>query len=158
MLTPQQTIALKSIAAASVIAEHATGCPSALSAAQAILESGWLQHCPGNNCFGIKATDSHENYTLTQEFVAGQYVTEKLAFEAYPTLADCFTAHARLIQGGPYSDAWRAYEEDRNLNELIQGIAHIYATAPNYATQVYSLAHSTTVLAAIAQARGSSVS
>ena len=43
------------IAQAAVAAEKATHCPAELQAAQCILETGWLAHAPGNNCFGIKS-------------------------------------------------------------------------------------------------------
>jgi flagellum-specific peptidoglycan hydrolase FlgJ len=153
-LSPQQTTFLQLAAQAAVLAEIATGCPSALSVAQAVLESGWGKACPGNNVFGIKATDPNATYQITREFLNGQWQTMKLAFESYPTLADCFTAHAKLIQGGRYSTAWHQYEQDHNLDGLILGIAGIYATDPGYASNILSLAHSAAVTAAIAQARG----
>jgi flagellum-specific peptidoglycan hydrolase FlgJ len=40
---------------AAVAAEAASGIPAELSAAQCILESGWLEFAPGGNPFGIKA-------------------------------------------------------------------------------------------------------
>src|SRR6476660_7388079 len=43
------------IAQAAVASENATACPAELQAAQCILETGWLKHAPGNNCFGIKS-------------------------------------------------------------------------------------------------------
>lgn len=45
----------KTIAEAAVATERATGCPAEVLFGQCALESGWLQHAPGNNCFGIKA-------------------------------------------------------------------------------------------------------
>lgn len=45
----------KTIAEAAVATERAAGCPAEVLFAQCALESGWLQHAPGNNCFGIKA-------------------------------------------------------------------------------------------------------
>ena len=42
------------IAQAAVACEAATGLPGSVVAAQCILESGWLEHAPENNCFGIK--------------------------------------------------------------------------------------------------------
>src|SRR5438477_8715451 len=46
---------LRLIAEAAVASERSTGCPAELQAAQCILETGWLKHAPGNNCFGIKS-------------------------------------------------------------------------------------------------------
>lgn len=45
---------LQRIAEASVYSEKLTGLPAEFTLAQCALESGWLDHCPGNNPFGIK--------------------------------------------------------------------------------------------------------
>ena len=152
-MTPEQSIALVRIALAAVQAENETGCPAELSAAQCILESAWLTVCPGCNAFGIKATDSHETYQLTKEFLNGQWETTRAAFEAYDSLAECFIAHARLIQGGRYASVWQAYTQDHDLDALIRGVCGIYATDPDYAQEVLTLAHGPHVTAAIQQAR-----
>ena len=157
-LTPQQMDALVSIAQSAVIAERATGCPAELSAAQCILESKWLERSPGNNCFGIKATDSNESYQVTKEFLNGEWKEQVAAFEAYPTLQDCFIAHGRLLtEGKPYADAFEQYREDPNhdLDTLIGAVARRYATDPEYASAVMELAHGPHVIAAIAGARAS---
>ena len=152
---PDQTqlIALDEIARAAVASESATGMPAAVTAAQCIIESSWLMVCPGNNCFGIKATDTSETYQFTHEYIDGKWEEEKLAFEAYPTLAACFTAHARLLQGGRYAASWAAYMATKNINAFIRDIGPIYATAPRYAIQVIVLAQEQAVTAAIARAR-----
>jgi hypothetical protein len=71
-MTPEQQVTVARIAAAAVQAEQSTGCPAEITTAQCILESGYLQHAPGNNCFGIKAyagcfgtqlIDTHEWFT-----------------------------------------------------------------------------------------------
>lgn len=152
-MTAEQMEALGRIARAAVEAEAQTACPAELSAAQAILESGWLKAAPGNNCFGIKATDEHATYQVTKEYLNGQWKTLRLAFEAYGSLTDCFLAHARLIQGGRYADAWRVYEQSHDLAGLVDGIAGIYATDPGYAKQVKQLAAAPYVAAAVMQIR-----
>ena len=55
MLTPSQVQFLTAAASAAVSCEKITGVPAALTVAQAVFESGWGSHCPGCNCFGIKA-------------------------------------------------------------------------------------------------------
>ena len=164
MLTPEQLSALQTIASAAVAAERATGCPAELSTAQCIVESSWLTVCPGNNCFGIKATDSICTYCLTKEYLNGKWESPTLAFEAYPALSDCFAAHARLLQGGVYAAAWAAYqstpldlESERravDLDAYITGISKHYATDPTYASKIITLAHGPHVTAAIQAARG----
>ncbi len=163
MPTPEQLSALQTMAAAAVAAERATGCPAELSTAQCIVESSWLTVCPGNNCFGIKATDSNCTYCLTKEYLNGEWSSPTLAFEAYPALSDCFAAHARLLQGGVYAAAWEAYQQalatDKiggvdPLDTYITGISKHYATDPDYASKIITLAHGPHVGAAIAAARG----
>ena len=163
MLTETQLSALQTMAAAAVAAERATGCTAELSTAQCIVESSWLTVCPGNNCFGIKATDTNCTYCLTKEYLNGEWSSPTLAFEAYPALSDCFAAHARLLQGGVYAAAWAAYQETRvddtdtglhALDSYITAISKHYATDPDYASKIITLAHGPHVTAAIAAARG----
>jgi flagellum-specific peptidoglycan hydrolase FlgJ len=162
MLTIEQKKNLKLMAEAAVASEKATGCRAEVSVAQCILESGWLKVAPGNNCFGIKDTDRYPGaqYLFTKEYANGEWQTLKLAFEAYPTLADCFTDHARLITGGfippkknCYGAAFEAYKLDGDLDKFIRGIAKYYATAPTYADQIIQLAHAEYVVDAVAAAR-----
>src|SRR5437660_12429141 len=54
LMLDTQKANLGRIAEAAVASERSTGCPAELQAAQCILETGWLNHAPGNNCFGIK--------------------------------------------------------------------------------------------------------
>src|SRR6478672_2840811 len=54
-MSETQRTNLGRIAEAAVASEQSTGCPAELQAAQCILETGWLNHAPGNNCFGIKS-------------------------------------------------------------------------------------------------------
>jgi flagellum-specific peptidoglycan hydrolase FlgJ len=157
-MTPEQSVALRRIAEAAVAAERETGCPAEISAAQCILESAWLQVAPGNNCFGIKARASGDcQYRLTKEYVNGEWKSQKLAFATYPTLAACFSAHARLLQSGPYAPAWRRYQADHDLDAYIRGIAEHYATDPGYEQKVPQLAHGPHLTAMVAEARQKAV-
>lgn len=159
MLTNAQRLANDLlIAVAAVKSQEATGCPAALSAAQCDFESGHLERCPGNNCFGIKV-DSHGSgvqYILTHEYIDGSYEQMPLAFEKYDSLADCFADHARLIQSGVYAPAWQAYDASpkgsEDLDRYIAGVAHFYATDPKYCVEITAQAHSDSVRNAIAKA------
>lgn len=158
MLTPAQKSALQQIAAASVVAEKKTGCPAELSAAQAILESGWLQRAPGNNCFGIKANSraAGQQYVFTHEVEFGESHPARLAFATYPTLADCFEDHAWLIKhGDAYATAWAFYKAQPNLDALIAGIAPHYATDPTYTEKITRIAHGPDLAKALSTARQS---
>ncbi len=161
------------IAAASVACERSTGCPAELSAAQCALESGWLKHAPGNNCFGIKMARRHARTQLlaTSEVLRrdqmepGDVILEHLAggrvrvrgkraFAAYDSLADCMIDHARLITTAAcYGRAWQQYQADRNLEALIRNIAGTYATDPQYASKLLAMIHKPELQAAIVAAR-----
>lgn len=155
MLTSVQQAALLKISQASVETERSVGCPAEMSAAQAIFESDWLDVCPGNNCFGIKA-DAHGSgvqYCLTHEYLNGEWEEMPQAFETYSSLADCFTDHARLIQSGVYAPAWDRYQKDHDLHAYIVGVAIHYATNPSYAAMISTTTLSVTVQQAIQAAR-----
>ena len=155
-LQTSQLLALNQIAAAAVACDNETGVPAEISAAQCILESAWLTRMAAPcNCFGIKATDSNQAYCITHEYLDGSWQTCKVAFEAYPDLAACFAAHARLILAcKPYRAAWEQYLTDHDLDGLIRGIAPVYATDPNYTQELLTLAHGPHVTAALEAARG----
>lgn len=157
MPSPEQLAILnQQIAPAAVECERSTGLPAELTTAQCIFESGWLAHCPGNNCFGIKA-DAHGSgvdYVQTREWKTGAYITEPLAFETYASLTDCFVDHARLItEGTPYHAAWSQYAVDHNRGRLMLAIGPIYATAPGYGQQISAEAQTWYVTAALQDAR-----
>lgn len=162
LTTEQKDRNLKLIARASVIAELRTGCPAVVSAAQCILESGWLRVAPGNNCFGIKNTDRFvgEQYTITKEWINGEWKIKRLAFEVYPTLEDCFTDHAYLITGGfpgakrnCYAPAFATYQATHDLGQFITGISKYYATDPEYDAKITRLVCDRRVIVAIEEAR-----
>ena len=162
-LTPEQKQeVLAKVAEASVAAEHETGCPAELSAAQCILETGWLQHYPDNNCFGIKDTDRYPGavYVFTKEFLNGEWVTKKLAFESYPTLTDCFIDHGLLLTGGfdihrpnCYRAAFTSYMEEADVEAFARRIAKYYATDPAYADLIIKLMRMESLQTAIATAQ-----
>ena len=134
-LTPSQLQRLSAAAVSAVACEQSTGLPAEISVAQWADESGWGVHAPGNNCFGIKPFAGCQTQSLfTWESVGGKRVDERLLFAAFPTLAACFEKHADLITTGEhYIAAWTRYQASRNLVDLINGIAPIYASDPGYA-------------------------
>ena len=152
-MTPKQEIALEEIAKAAVQSERSTGVPAEVTAAQCILESNWLTVAPQNNCFGVKHTSGPDNYCLTSEYVNGLWQRKQLDFQAYPSLADCFNAHATLLKCGPYTPAWERFQDDRNLDAFIVGISLHYATDPGYSAKIRMLANGLSVVAAVRSAR-----
>ena len=174
---------LRLIAQAAVASEKATRCPAELQTAQCILETGWLAHAPGNNCFGVKSYTGEFGRQLlsTREWFNAQDLSRFLAlgdgrtaaaaiplqhdargrtlyhvqdwFATFATLGDCFARRAALFITGPYQPFANAYFADGNLEALVHGIAPIYATDPSYADKVLSLIHNADVAAALARAR-----
>lgn len=183
MLTPRERAALTEIAAAAVESERSSGVPAELTAAQCILESGWLAHSPLNNCFGIKEypgcfgtqlLPTEEWFTETQanQFLAlGNGRAAKLhepletngdkrlydvldLFATFPSLSACFAYHDLLLTSLPvYSPAWAAWKIFHDLPRLIDDIGPIYATSPDYASTIKSLAFSPALAEALRLAR-----
>lgn len=177
--------AIKAIAEASVAATRGKDCPAELVAAQAILESGWLQAAPGNNCFGIKAVKGAANRQLlrTTEWFTEEEVAKWLAadggrtaelaipvqadqrgrhrytckdwFATFPTLADCFARRVELFGKGQYAPYARDYATSRDFPTMVRNISRIYATDPNYADKVLGIVRRPDVLQALEEARKS---
>jgi flagellum-specific peptidoglycan hydrolase FlgJ len=74
-------------------------------------------------------------------------------FADYDSLDASCQDYAWLItEGDPYSQAWRQYQRDRILAELIGAVARIYGTAPAYAALAEKIVAQSNVLAAIVRA------
>jgi flagellar protein FlgJ len=147
---------LEAAALQAVACEKSTELPADLTVAQWALESGWGAHEPGNNCFGIKAYPGCYGVQClrTCEVVNGitRFVNQE--FATFASLADCFSKHAILIcEGKPYEHAWQEYKSSGNVLALIQCIAPIYSSAPNYADLLMDILAMPEVTAAIASAR-----
>ena len=119
-----------------------------ITAAQAILESGWgsseLAKAPNNNLFGIKDSEdwNGESVTvLTQEYVNGGNITVNAAFRKYASWNDSVVDHAKFFT----STEWRKNNYRKVVNETDYRIAAQelknagYATDPGYAGKLISL-------------------
>ena len=119
-----------------------------ITAAQAILESGWgsseLAKAPNNNLFGIKDSEdwNGESVTvLTQEYVNGGYITVNAAFRKYASWNDSVVDHAKFFT----STEWRKNNYRKVVNETDYRVAAQelknagYATDPGYAGKLISL-------------------
>lgn len=173
---------LDEIATASVASEKATGIPAAFVFAQCAQESGWLQHAPENNCFGVKSYVGEFGRQLlaTKEWFTSVQLARFLAqgdgrsavpddvpprgvvrrytvkdwFATFATLSDCFTKRATLFTTGRYAPFAERYASDGDLDALVRGVASVYATDPNYASEVLAIANEEKVVDAIERARG----
>lgn len=145
--------------------ELTTGISHIAILAQAAVESGWGQYAPGNMYFGIKDTDGvngNEQLVTTIEYsrsnqlkfpvilkiepvlLGGQKYfkyTVKDYFRKYDNAEQSFTDHAQFfIKNSRYSEAMKVKGDYR---KFITEIAKAgYATAPNYATTLISIAES----------------
>jgi len=67
---------------------------------QAILETGWLRHCKGNNIFGIKWTRNCKfefNEISTYEWIDGVKTPKICLFRKYKNYSESFSDYAKLI-------------------------------------------------------------
>lgn len=87
--------------------------------AQAILETGWLQHIKGNNIFGIKWTngcgfDAQE--LNTQEWINGIKTRMVCTFRKYDSLEDSMLDHGNLLTFSRYKEVVNSnnYKEASN--------------------------------------------
>ena len=119
-----------------------------ITAAQAILESGWgsseLAKAPNNNLFGIKDSEDWNGEIVTvptQEYVNGDYITINAAFRKYTSWNDSVVDHAKFFT----STEWRKNNYRKVVNETDYRIAAQelknagYATDPSYAGKLISL-------------------
>ena len=119
-----------------------------ITAAQAILESGWgssqLAKAPNNNLFGIKDSEDWHGAIVTvptQEYLNGDYITVNAAFRKYASWNDSVVDHAKFFT----STEWRKNNYRKVVNETDYRIAAQelknagYATDPSYAVKLISL-------------------
>ena len=119
-----------------------------ITAAQAILESGWgsseLAKAPNNNLFGIKDSEDWNGEIVTvptQEYVNGDYIKINAAFRKYTSWNDSVVDHAKFFT----STEWRKDNYRKVVNETDYRIAAQelknagYATDPSYAGKLISL-------------------
>lgn len=149
-----------------LLAQHKTGVPALAILAQAAIESGWGKIAPGNMFFGVKDTDGingNEQLLVTTEYsksananfprIIGtpvpvirngqKWFKYKIQdyFRKYKTPEDCFIDHSQFfIKNKRY---FKAMTVKNNTYLFIDEIAKAgYATDPNYATLVKSIARS----------------
>jgi flagellar protein FlgJ len=121
--------------------------PEAL-VAQAALESGWGKHVGGdNNLFGIKAGSSWTGATKalsTNEFSNGQMHKESASFRSYASIGDSFDDYVKMIKNSPrYAAVLNTGYDTQRFAGALQKAG--YATDPNYAMKISSIAHGSTI-------------
>ncbi len=139
-----------------------TGISAIVVLAQAALESAWGEVAPGNMFFGVKDTDGvngNEQLLTTYEYsrradmkftnllkiepvmlhgVKYFRYTIKAYFRKYNSPEESFTDHAEFFQkNGVYAEALKLKDDPY---KFIDAIAPIYATGPDYAEILKSIA------------------
>ena len=138
--------------------EQVTGIHYAFTLAQAALESGWGDHAPGYNFFGIKSfreTDKRQLLKTTEFSSRNDLVFPELIsltqtasgkwkyivkdwFMVYNTPAEAFTDHAQFFfKNKRYSTALVFKEDPYKFAQLISEAG--YATDPDYANKLTSI-------------------
>lgn len=111
--------------------------PASVSLAQYGLESGWGLHMPpgSNNPFGIKALPGQAtSMTMTREVIHGRDVVLHAGFRMFPSIADAFDEHARLLATvGCYAHARSCLP---NVPAFVEALTGVYATDPHYGEEL----------------------
>lgn len=130
---------ISSIMPAVLDASAKTGIDPRIIGAQAAIESGWGQHAPGNNLFGIKSHgQAGGNVLPTTEVVNGQPVRTSDSFRSYASPADSVGGYADFINTNP---RYAALKSAQGLDAQAAALgASGYATDPSYGAKVASIA------------------
>lgn len=126
---------------AALKASERTGVDPRLIIAQAAQETGWGKSAPGNNYFGIKSHGQGGGQNLaTHEYVDGKRVNVNANFRQYGSPTESALGYADFLLNNPrYQPMLNAEGLDAQLAALGQSG---YATDPNYAQSVGSIARS----------------
>jgi flagellar protein FlgJ len=106
--------------------------------AQAALETGWGQHQPGNNLFGIKSTGAWSGArvsAMTTEYVQGEAQSLREGFRSYASDADSVRDYVKLLGASPRYSSVRGTGGDIDaFGQALQSAG--YATDPAYASKL----------------------
>lgn len=140
-LTATQIAFLTSIKPGAINGWTQYGILPSLTAAQAILESGWGQSTLAaqyHNLFGIKGSYNGKTIDMpTQEYENGKYVTIDDDFRAYDNNSESIVDHDLfLTQNSRYNNLLNV-KDSNTVTSLISSDG--YATAPNYTPLLHEL-------------------
>ena len=119
-----------------------SGVLPSITIAQAALESGWGEHAPGNNLFGIKGTGQEQT---TTEYVNGHYISIVAGFRTYDSWEGSVQDHSQfLIENHRYERAgfFRASASFDYVGAALGLQSAGYATDPNYANKLINIIES----------------
>lgn len=163
MTNEQRAKNLATIAAAAVTLERETGIPAEITTGQCIIESGWLEKCPANNAFGMKAERGASTYQIleTDEVLTpvqinavansgrrivhmspisngARTVRIQDRFKVFDSLADCFRAYGALLAKGRYFAArWQRFQAHRSVPRLLRDMSGADGEPPYFTSRNY---------------------
>lgn len=149
-LVTQATNFAKSIWPQITAAAQALGVPAVAVLAQTALETGWGAAAPGNNLFGIKASDGESGTArATHEMLDGVLTPQLASFRNYEDNAGSVSDYVNLIQS-----AYQGAAGQGSVSGFAQALqAGGYATDQNYAAKIEQIAQSP-IMAQVLQAVG----
>ncbi len=122
------------------LSQTTTTIPALFTITQAGLESSWGNHAPGNNFFGIKASQAWKGATQlldTTEVENGKTVHIKALFRAYPNAHEGFIDHGRFfIDNSRYKTALKYVSDPLLFAKEVAAAG--YATDPQYYDKISS--------------------
>lgn len=109
--------------------------------AQSAQETGWGQHVPGGNYFGIKSHGQPGGATFnTNEVINGRTVSVNDSFRQYGSMADSVQGYVDFLLANP---RYREMLQSQGLDAQLAALGRSgYATDPNYANAVGQIARS----------------
>ncbi len=121
------------VIAAAEASQQRWSVPAPVTLAQWVVESAWGAAMPpdSNNPFGIKAVENQPAVeTETHEVVNGETITVTAKFRVFPTIADAFDEHGRLLATSSHYTA--AMQQKQNPEAFADALTGVYATDPDY--------------------------
>jgi flagellum-specific peptidoglycan hydrolase FlgJ len=132
---------INEVAPGAVATQRRYGIPAAVTIAQAVDESGWGQSflaTQDNNLFGIKGTGPAGSDSLpTEEYENGQWVATTAPFRVYHNFAESINDHGELLATSGYYT--QAMAERNDPNSFAEALTGVYATNPEYGTDLIQL-------------------
>ena len=134
-IAPSSAAFVKAMTPHALRVAAATGVDPRLVLAQAALETGWGQHAPNNNLFGIKGPGPAQQ---TWEVGAdGKPYQTSATFKAYKTPGESFDDYGHLLQNNSrYAPVLAAKDLPGQIGAMG---ASGYATDPHYADKLTSI-------------------
>lgn len=112
------------------------GVPALVTLTQAALESGWNEHAPAFNFFGMKAGSTWKGakqLLWTSEVANGKRVKVQAYFRAYSSATEAFMDYASNLKNSDrYAAAFKYVDNPKEFLKVVVNAG--YGTDPSYLT------------------------